>query len=278
MEITAFTIHNPKYLQHHPIEEDYFLFNGERDRVILVVADGITRDPVKTSWLPAFDDKEAIKKAVKNYPHPSPARLAAEMFCKVFVKEAKNFNKLQSLSTLFEKANSEIAKLNKELRVDYLENDFGACVGAGAIIENNTLYWGFLTDCGIAIFDSEGNKKFQTLDEGPSKLIDREAEERKTSWRDPTWRAYARKQYRNNPLEKNAYGAFTGESNALHYLRTGTLKLEKGDFVVVYSDGMLPLLTGSTLIAHFSDLKETFKKNAEKIAGSEGTIVALQHS
>ena len=90
MKIVAFTLENPKYHYLNLPEEDYFLFGEKEDRIILAVADGITRDPKGTLWLPARDNPEEMKKATDRYPRPSPARIAAETFYETFREVCKN--------------------------------------------------------------------------------------------------------------------------------------------------------------------------------------------
>ncbi len=106
-----------------------------------------------------------------------------------------------------------------------------------------------------------------------------EAQKRKTSWIDPAWRAYARKNYRNNPQEKHSYGGFTGEATSPHYLRTGSLTLERGDYIIAYSEGMLPLLTpAKACVSNFLNLEKYLEKHAQNIAGSETTLIAVHWS
>jgi len=74
MEITAFTKHNPKYAYLNHPEEDSFKYSiNEGGRVIVAVADGITRDRIGES-----------------YPNPNPAKEAADLFCNSFLAYIRN--------------------------------------------------------------------------------------------------------------------------------------------------------------------------------------------
>ena len=82
----------------------------------------------------------------------------------------------------------------------------------------------------------------------------------------------------NNLKNPFSYGAITGESASLKYVRTGSLKLNKGDFVVVYSDGVVPILFYKEfkIVKKFDCLKKYFRGRADKFAGGEGTIVVYK--
>jgi serine/threonine protein phosphatase PrpC len=281
MKIQAFTLHNPKHhanLFNWP-EEDSFKFSLEKDKIIIAVADGITRDPLGSPTLPDYHTLSGEIEFALEYPIPSPARAAADLFCKTFVKRAKNSNNTKNL---FNKANKKIKSLNKNLKIDYLENDFAACVASAGIIRNNILSYGYITDCGIAIFKKNGKLKFKTKNEKPNPKISNEiAKEPKKygkDWSDPKFRVRTRSHYRNNPKEKLSYGALTGENTSLFFLRTGKVKLTKGEYIIFHSDGFTPIILNKrfNIRKNFKNLKNYAEKMANKISGSEGTLVALQ--
>lgn len=272
--IFAFTKHNPKYTHFNHPEEDSFDYLIEKDKIIVAVADGITRDPIGIKDFPENPDKETIKKLMESYPKPSPAKKAADTFCKTFLK-SKNSEKILEI---FKEGNNQIKKINQNLNVDYLENDFAACVASGGIIKNNKLYYGFITDCGVCVYNSKFELIFRTPDEGPSKEIDKEAKRLGKNWNQAEWRAKVRSYYRNNPSNPLCYGALTGESSALKFIKTGETNVEKGNIIIFYSDGMAPLLYSEEIhkISNSKDFKKYLENNLEKMQGSEGTIVALQ--
>ena len=142
-----------------PIEDSYYCKNN-----FAVVADGITRDPngIKNFDSVLFEEKTA------NYPNSSGTSMAANLVCKMFKENYNNIiNKKISLKDVFIKANKKVKKLNRiHIKVcDYLENDYYGAVGASALIEDNTLYYSYVCDCGVAVFNKKGNLIFKTEDD-----------------------------------------------------------------------------------------------------------------
>ena len=69
----------------------------------------------------------------------------------------------------------------------------------------------------------------------------------KTDWSLPEKRVIVRKDFRNNLNNIQggkcvSYGALTGEDSASYFIKSGQIKLEKNDIVVVYSDGFSEFL------------------------------------
>ncbi len=254
----AFTKHNLRFRRP---EEDSFDYDLNGKKIIVAVADGITRDSVNGK-----------------YPNPSPAKIAADLFVKSFISEAKRKN---SIEKSIKNSNNKIAKLNSSLKVDYLANDYWACVGVGGVITNSKLEYGFIADCGVCVFSENGKLKFRTPNEGPNSRgsIDEDIRKKyKTSFTEEKGRKIIRSKYRNNIDEKLSYGAFTGEKSALGFLRTGDFDLSKGDYIVFYSDGFIPIIYSKefNIAKEFNKLEDFFDSKLDKIDGSEGTIVALR--
>ncbi|MFH1425127.1 MAG: hypothetical protein ABIG28_00140 [archaeon] len=281
MKIQAFTLHNPKHhsnLFNWP-EEDSFKYLIQKNKTIVAVADGITRDPIGLPHLPDYHTLIGEIELAIEYPIPSPAKKAADLFCESFIKHSKTISKpnLNSIKKSIIYSNHKIKLLNKNTKIDYLEKDFAACVASAGIIQRDTLYYAHITDCGIVMFNKKGKLKFKTKNEQPSPEIEKIAKKQNTSFREPKWRSYVRSHFRNNPEEPLSYGAFTGEKTALHFTRFEKTKIEKGDYLIFYSDGMFPIVFSKNfnITKHFPDLKEYIENEVEKIGGSEGTIVAL---
>jgi hypothetical protein len=83
-----------------------------------------------------------------------------------------------------------------------------------------------------------------------------------------------RRFFRNKPKQKYSFGVLTGEKEAEEYIRQGESKLEEGDVVLVYTDGLRkPLFSeeGLKLIREreFSKLEEFCRQHVD----SEGTVV-----
>lgn len=279
MEILAFTKSNPKNKIRNLPEEDSFK-HYLNDKILISVADGITRDPLGVKIL---EDNLFNKIGTcATYLRPSPAKKASNLFCKSFIEYLKK-KKIgdNSIKKSFEYINKKIYELNKGIKIDYLKNDFGACVGVGVIIKNNRLYYGYITDCGLAVFDRKGKLRFKTKNEGPNSKGDINRDVMKkynTNFKYPKGRKIIRSKYRNNPSEPLAYGALTGEKNALCYVRTGEFQLTDKDYVILYSDGMFPIIFSKTfnISKNFDNLEKYINIKTNKISGHEGTLIALQ--
>lgn len=134
-----------------PIEDQYYSSLNEA-----IVADGITRDPIGIPVL-TCSEKEGIKK----YPRPSGAELAAKAICDTFAKSKG------SLKERLITCNASVKVLNDKYikECDYLENDYYGAVASCIHIENNILNYAYICDCGVIVYDSLGNIKFQTEDD-----------------------------------------------------------------------------------------------------------------
>ncbi|MFH1564298.1 MAG: PP2C family serine/threonine-protein phosphatase [bacterium] len=219
--------------------EDSMLVEGK----IFCVADGITRDPTS----PKDFTNLSIEESLKNYPSPSGARFAADIFCESFVKSLnKKVLSLNTVRNAFIFGNKQIAKLNKKSvkKVDYLVNDFFGCVASSGVIYNSRLFWAGICDCGIIVYNKNGKIKFQTPNwmkpfEEYEKL---NLQKRDFNFAMPKYRKMIRSEYRNNAkkIVENkcvSYGALTGEKEAEMFMNFGEIGLSKGDLVVFYTDG-----------------------------------------
>ncbi len=272
MKIISFTIVNSENKKYNFPIEDFYLID-EKNK-IFVVADGVSRDPLED--LSKYNYYESLKIFSKKYPRPSPSRDVAEIFCKNFLLSIK---REKSVKKSFGECNKKIQKYNKKKfeKVDYLVNDFASCVASGIRLKNNYFEYGFICDCGIAIFDKDGKLKFRTENQGPNKIHKNVYKDKRLeNFSDSKTRKIIRKEYRNNPKQKWAYGALTGEANAMHYVQMGKQKFEKGDFILIYSDGLeLAIFSKgfSNLLNQkkFSEIKKLFQKEVEHL----GTLILL---
>jgi len=225
----------PDLKKSHP-REDFFLSR----RNIFAIADGITRDPLGFKDFSGHDWNEMSK----SYPNPSGAALAAKKFCQSFVKSISKIKKidLKAVRQAFLSANHEIGKLNQKNvpKVDYLENDFWACVAAGGVIHQNILFWGAITDCGLAIYKKSGQKKFQT--KNWMRPFEKYLAKNPIPFAKPEVRRKIRSEFRNKLKMTHrgkpvGYGALTGEKEAKKFMHFGKVELEKEDLVIFYTDG-----------------------------------------
>lgn len=247
--------------------EDQFYFTQDT----MVVADGITRDSIGCPNL----NEVSREYILQNYPNPSPATKAAEVVCKTFQQN----NDLQDLEKIMLLANANIAKLNENLVCDYLENDYAACVAASAHIENDILHYSYICDCGVIVWDKNGNIRFQTSDD--KALVDPYLAKKPYPWYMPEGRVIVRRDFRNNlnniiDGKCVSYGAFTGEKTAEAFVKTGYIKLEKGDTIAVFSDGFTPLFELPDFFENLDNL-ENYVKTLESQPGfgSEKTIIIM---
>lgn len=255
MKIISITLPDIKYGEIKP-EEDSFI---ARDKVF-VVADGITRDPLK----PLDFGKLSMKRLLDSYPIPSPAKMAADSFCHSFLKHVvKRKNNIETVKTGFKFANDQIKKINDRLNPnpDYLINDYYGCVACAGIIGKNIIHWGFVGDCGLAIFDLGGKLKFRTPDglQNFEEYIDKHP----NYWRKPERRKYIRSEFRNNPNQIKdgrlvGYGALTGEESAQVFFQFGSNKIEKNDLIVLYTDGFAKSIEES---AFYATLMHSFEND-----------------
>ncbi|GIU68333.1 MAG: hypothetical protein KatS3mg001_183 [Candidatus Pacearchaeota archaeon] len=278
--INGFTVINWKHiLFRHPIEDSYKI---HQERKIIAVADGVTRDPMLK--LPNRNTFFGELKFSLKYPRPSPAKIVADIFTTTFINFLKDYKKItpRLIRKAFEKSNEKIRLWNNKHmpKPDYLINDFASCVAAGAAIENQKVIYGYICDAGVAIFDKQGKLKLKTKEEnkGPSsKILEKEFFIKNGD--DYIVRKIGRSIFRNNPKRKNSIGVLTGEKKAMRYVRTKTYKLQKGDILILYTDGIAEIIFKNEKIRPFfseliknKDWKKLRKIFCKKIR-TEGTIV-----
>lgn len=270
------TFDNIKTENHNfPVEDQYYATD-----TMAIVADGITRDPVGVFDLSSISNEEFIKK----YPRPSGAELAAKTICETYAKA------LGTPKERLIRCNQAVKALNDRYiaTCDYLQNDYYGAVAAAVTIQENTLYYAYICDCGVIIYDKDGNIKFQTEDD-KTKYSDSYINKIGIPWDLPESRVIVRRDYRNNPENIQdghcvSYGALTGEDTAIQFIQSGTQPLSSGDLVVVYSDGISnflhePNFVNKLLNFNSQELEEYMNTQAStdySKYGKEKTIVLLK--
>lgn len=270
------TFENIKTLNSNfPIEDQFYASENEA-----VVADGITRDPIGVGDLSTCSQKEFLTK----YPRPSGAELAAKEICDTFSKTSG------SLRDRLTQCNNAVKKLNDRyiLECDYLENDYFGAVASCVSIKNDILDYAYICDCGVMVFDNLGNIKFQTEDDKEC-YSDPFINKIGISWNLPEARVIVRRDYRNN-LDNTydgkciSYGAITGETTSINFIKTGQIKLSNGDTVLVYSDGFSKFLHDKDFISQIINFEKDKFENYIGIKaqsdyekyGKEKTIVLFK--
>lgn len=267
------TFENIKTLNcNFPIEDQSYANEYE-----CIVADGITRDPVGVEDLNSCSFEEMLKL----YPRTSGGEIAAKTIVEIFQ------NSKGTLKERLIRCNEEVKKINDKyiINCDYLENDYYGAVASCMNIKNNILNYAFICDCGIIIYDKDGNVKFQTEDE-KELYSDPYINKIGIPWNLKEARIIVRRDYRNN-LEniKNgkcvSYGAITGEKSMQEFIRYGEIELALNDIVITYSDGFVNFLHEKEFIEKIINFdKMKFEKYIEEKSftdynkyGKEKTLV-----
>ena len=211
--------------------EDFYLVSKKIP--IFVVADGVTQSHFENG----------------KYAFPNGAKEAAEIFCyktlEVLEKEINNDLSERKVKEIFIKAfnfaNDEIKKLNIKNGIDkklnYVEYDWFDTVGIAGFILKNKIYYGYVGDCGLIIFDKLNKKKFQTKDMvAPAVKKFMKVYEKNGMLLLNERTLIIHKNFRNNP-NKQGYGSFSGEKGVKNYYKFGSQKLSEKDLLVFYSDG-----------------------------------------
>jgi serine/threonine protein phosphatase PrpC len=272
-----------KYGHLKPQEDSYAMTDS-----VYCVAGGITRDPLS----PLDFNDLPIEKLLEKYPNPSPAKMAADCFCKNFIQFLENKTATEDLmKKAFTFTNEKIKKLNQKLnpKPDYLINDFYACVVSGGIIHDNKLFWASIGDCWVMIVGKTGEIKFRSPN-GLENFLNY-IQDHQEKWSNPERRKEIRSQYRNNPNKiidgkGVSYGALTGEGAAESFIKAGLQKLENGDLVVFYNDGFEKTLEAESFNnVLISNNKEKILKLDRKMAksdyekyGKERTLITVRFS
>lgn len=216
--------------------EDFFLILKKPP--IFVLADGVTQS--------RFEDG--------TYAYPAGARAAAEIFCQGVVgyleENFKPENKI--IEEAFNFANERIWKLNENEgmteKLDYVVYDYFDTVAVAGFLAKDILYYGYVGDCGLAIFDKNNNLKFQTRD-----MVEPAKEKARVIYKN--WDGMDKNErikifhrdFRNNPSGQG-YGSFSGEPGVKKYYKIDSLILDSGDLVIFYSDGFVEYLKFSEFI------------------------------
>lgn len=216
--------------------EDFFLISKNlKSCPIFVLADGVTQS--------RFEDG--------SYSYPAGAKAAAEIFCQSVMEYLEeNFTpskiKNKIIKESFDFANKRIWELNENEgmteKLDYVVYDYFDTVAVAGFLAKNTLFYGYVGDCGLAVFDKNNKLKFQTEDK-----VEPAVERARASYKN--WDGMAQNErtkifhrdFRNNPSGQG-YGSFSGEAGVKKYYKIDSLILDSGDLVIFYSDGFVEYL------------------------------------
>jgi len=220
--------------------EDFYLMSDVLP--IFVLADGVSQAHFPSG----------------GYAFPAGARAAAQIFCYTTLEFLEK--KLQGIKNnseiddqkikglireAFDQANFRIKELNKNEGItdnlDYLVYDYFDAVGISGFLLNGTLYFGYVGDCGMAVFDKDNNLKFLTKDQVVP-VVNIIAPGQYPDWEEKSEAERMRimhKEFRNN-VSGPGYGSFSGEDGVRSHYIIESLKPETGDLIIFYSDGFFP--------------------------------------
>lgn len=252
-------------------EEDSVLHavNDDTRKVCLVVADGIPEDPLASlgenedddsfferRHLPYPDQPEDFRRRwLDRLPEYSLGKVVSWVFVRELVQSLLSYrgSNRASLLPAFKMANFSIKHLNAQLGLTaWTDNGLdlrrGGCMASVALVSfrrsRAILNWGFLGDCGVRVYDRFGIEKFASPDEivGPTYFHEQRLG---WDWYHPYGR-FLEMRYQTNvwpPIALNGKcmtrGSINGDPQAAYYWNSGQINLEKGDWVVVHSDGAL---------------------------------------
>ncbi|MDD3661964.1 MAG: hypothetical protein PHG63_02755 [Candidatus Dojkabacteria bacterium] len=243
---------------------------------------------------------------LRRYPHDDHGMTTSMLFCEGFVEEVGKV--LERNGTFSERAfhdvlknvNKRIRELNERLEKTYrdpLAYDVAETVGMGMVVYDGTLYYGGLEDCYVNVlrgdsFDNIAPLDFQIMkaarhikqltEQGkieamiPDGLRGKLSDE---SLSESVWCGALRNnsEVTDENGEKVGWGCFTGEQEAEAFFQVHSLKLEKNDRVLLFSDGMVPVLSNDEFLGWYFDhvshrgtfQHEMRKKIMELLKGTE---------
>lgn len=233
----------------------------------------------------------------REYPYDDFGYDAANIFCtsvnKFLIKEGtENSVREDTLLKALKYANNQIHKFNNSIKKKYndpLNYDLAETVGVAAIIRNSKLYYGGLEDCyvnvlrgtkleNVAKFNYQILKSFKYLkeiekNEGLSNYVNYKVKQNLDSelYLESCWCNMLRNNHRVIDIngDKLGWGCFTGEKVAEKFFQIHSLPLKKNDYILLFSDGMIPLLENNKflkwLISNYSNTFNFQHKMREKI-------------
>lgn len=186
----------------------------------IAVADGITR----------------TKRLDNSYPDPSPSAQLAERLCEAIPGLRQShpiIHNTETLANLMTDANRAVAQFNQRVfpTYDFAERDRAGLAFILGVIEGDELWSASIADAWCAVFR-----------EGVATVVANEKTSQSRAEYKRLGEIPAREALRNrigNPL---AYGALTGEREALHFIEYNRVSLKDVDRVVFSTDGLLRVL------------------------------------
>ncbi len=254
--LNSFGIELRNRSKHVHAQEDFLVVSKKHP--IFAVADGVTLETGPDGA----------------YPKVSGAGAAAKIFCEAVVKEIekiyKNFG-LSDLKKVFAKANAAVGKYNRARgrfkdKLNYWDFDLFAATAAFLVIKEGNVYWASICDSGVAHFNKDAQLVFKSDDKWnvirenlPADWLKIPESERKK---------IIRKTYRNGvgPTGRLiGYGVVTGEKAAERYLNCNKFTVDKGDAVLLFTDGFENYLKVGEFVDLFLNWPRSLRSKLKKI-------------
>lgn len=159
------------------------------------------------------------------YPNPSPASQVNYIFSEKIMSEYPNtkVRGIQKIYDLILKGNNELGKYNYTLKHRFP----AGTVGIVFTIEDTFFNYGYIGDC-YAMIIRDNNRRIFT--ECQTDMISRHKRE------------YSSDEIRfdicNHVNHPCGYGVWDGNHNAMDFVKFGSIKIKKGDVILMYTDGM----------------------------------------
>ena len=276
-----FSVLKPSLFKNFHPQEDFFGISKKHP--IFVVADGVALN---------FDDE-------KDYPKHSGAGEVAKIFCETVIFEAekryKNF-KEQDLKDIFKVGNKAVLEYNNSQgrtkdSINYWDFDLFSATTAFVLIKgpkgHPKAYWWTLCDSGVALYGKKGSRLFISPDVWT--VLDKFILDNFSNITGKERTKMLHRDYRNAVGKKGeltGYGVVDGEETAKFYLNIGTLDINAGDFILLFTDGFENYLKLKEFTGLFLKWPENLENQLENIIskksklepkkyGQEKTLIAI---
>lgn len=211
---------------------------------------------------PIFSVADGVTLVVKpgqQYPCPSGAGALAGIVCESLIHNAEEeyprFSR-NSIQKVFRLANKEAEEYNKKhgrnkKTINYFDLDYFCATVAVAVIREQKLFYGVIGDSRVMVKDQDGKVKLKSFDQVAP--IEKAVATMVKNSQPQEKKALQHKNFRNKVASDGkllGYGVVDGEKEALQYVESGVIDIEKGDQIFVYTDGFEPYFE----LAEFNDL------------------------
>lgn len=229
-----------------------------------------------------------LTKLRRRYPFDDHGGEVAQLLCDEFVHYIQaelgtgTFGGEKTVHEALVVGNKAIRQLNLRLGRDYSDKanyDFAETVGFCGVVHEDTFFYGGIEDCYVNVirgenYDNVAPLKFRLvksvnysdrmLKAGKAESHFPKGIDQEVIKKEPK-EAFHVGYLRNNCVAKDengdaiGWGSFTGEPEAETFIQTGSVKLQSGDGILLFSDGMIPYLSDNEFMGWLSkNRKSTF--------------------